>query len=118
VDVLIRTVEELKAVIEQNPFDGKESDRHRLYVTFLKKEPSPVTFLKRQPSPPLQQELCDGSTGIEEFRVVCRTLYSLIDKKSAQKPRFSNNFIEKHFEMAATTRNWRSVNRILELAEA
>ncbi|MEX0905099.1 MAG: DUF1697 domain-containing protein [Balneolaceae bacterium] len=104
--VLIRTIPELENIIYENPFEGRVTDRHKLYVTFFKVEPSPDK----------QQELLSYRNDVEEFTVRKRELYSLIDKKTSQKPLFSNNFIEKHFGMPATTRNWKTVNNILNLA--
>lgn len=105
-EVIIRTASELENIVHQNPFEGREDDRHKLYVTFFKVEPTQDII----------QELLSLRSDIEQFTIRKRELFSLIDKKAPQKSRFSNNFIEKHFNIPATTRNWRSVIKILELA--
>jgi uncharacterized protein (DUF1697 family) len=36
-------------------------------------------------------------------------------KKTGEKEIFSNNYVEKILKIPGTTRNWNTVNRILEL---
>lgn len=106
--VLIRTISDFEKLVLENPFEGRQTEGHKLYVTFFQVEPSPGK----------QQELLSFRNEREEFTVRKRELFSLIDKKAPGKPLFSNTFIEKHFEMPATTRNWRSINKILSLARS
>lgn len=106
VPVMIRTRDQLKNIIDQNPFKGQDDDPFMLYVTF---------FLET-PSKEKQQELKALSSDIEKFDFVNGELFSLIDKETDQKPNFSNNFVEKLIGIPGTGRNWRSVNKIYELA--
>lgn len=105
VPVLVRTVEEMRAILDRNPFDDK--DGWMLYVTFL---------YDRPPGDKIR-ELEEQSGEIEKFRIEEREVYSFVDKQTDKKPNFTNGFIEKHFGMHATSRNLRTVNKILELAE-
>lgn len=106
VPVMIRTREQLKNLIDKNPFDGQDEDPFMLYVTF---------FLK-PPSENKQKELAALSRDIEKFEFLNDELFSLIDKKTDQKVNFSNAFVEKTIGIPGTGRNWRSVNRIYEMA--
>lgn len=106
VPVVIRTAGEMEAVLDRVPFESKEG--WRLYITFL---PS-------APSSDISVELESLSSGIEKFRVLKREVFSFVNKKTSKKPNFSNNFIEKHFDMQGTTRNLRTVRKIQELASA
>lgn len=106
VPVMIRTREELKNLIDQNPFDSREEDPFMLYVTF---------FLENPPEEK-QEKLKALSSDIEQFEFLDGDLFSLIDKKTDLKIKFSNNYIEKIIGVPATGRNWRSVNKIYEMA--
>jgi uncharacterized protein (DUF1697 family) len=104
VPVVIRMIHELKKVIKNNPFgDIKTEEKSRLYVTFLSEVPP---FDVR------------GSLGVycndaEYARVVNREVY--IYSPNYGKTCFSNTFIEKKLRVAATTRNWATINKIVEL---
>lgn len=104
VPVVIRMILDLKKVIKNNPFgDIKTEDKSKLYVTFLSEVPS---FDVR------------GSLGVysndaEYARVVNREVY--IYSPNYGKTCFSNTFIEKKLRVSATTRNWATINKIVEL---
>ncbi len=106
VPVMIRTREQLITLIKNNPFDGKNEDPFRLYITF---------FLE-PPSPEKQKKLVDQSNDIEMFEFVNGDLFSLIDKITDQKVNFSNGFVEKIIGIPGTGRNWKTVNKMIELA--
>lgn len=106
VPVMIRTLEQLNDLIENNPFDGMDVDPFRLYVTFFQ-EPPPKEK---------QQELKALSNSIEKFNFVQDELFSLVNKKTDQKVNFSNSYVEKIIGIPGTGRNWRSVNKIFEIA--
>lgn len=108
VPVMIRTSEDLKHLINNNPFDGQNEDPFRLYVTF---------FLETPPKEK-QQELTSMSSDIEQFEFLNGELFSLIDKETDQKTNFSNNYVEKIIGIPGTGRNWRSVNKIFEMASS
>lgn len=106
VPVMIRTKRELKNLIDHNPFDGQNEEPFRLYVTF---------FLEN-PRPEKQEELIAQSSNIEKFEFLDGHLFSLINKKTDQKVNYSNNYVERLIGIPATGRNWKSVNKIYEIA--
>ena len=57
------------------------------------------------------------SSDIEKFQFRGRDMYSLIDKQTKKKLFFSNGFVEKKLAVIATSRNLRTVQKVLELAE-
>lgn len=105
VPVLIRTPDELDAIMKALPFKQKEGWKG--YISFLSGEPSSE----------LKQKLESESSGIEKFRFRERELYSFIDKQTEEKPLFSNGFVEKKLTVIATSRNLRTVQNILDLAD-
>ncbi len=104
VAVIIRSLNELKSIIKNNPFDTiKPETRSRYYVTLLEDIPA---FDVR------------GSLGVysndaEYARVVGREVY--IYSSNYGKTCFSNTFIEKKLHMEATTRNWSMLTKIIDL---
>lgn len=106
VPVIIRTPEYLGKLINNNPFEGENKDPFRLYITY---------FLKT-PSKEKQEELISLSSDIEKFDFVEGDLFSLVNKKTDQKVNFSNGFVEKIIGIPGTSRNWRTVNNMVEMA--
>lgn len=108
VTVMICTPDEFEALLNKNPFDGMDEDPYRLYITFF----------RNKPSSSMQIELTEKSNEFEKFEFVNGVLFSLINKKSGQKEMFSNQFVEKSTGTPATTRNRKSVTKILALAQS
>ncbi|GAA4468131.1 DUF1697 domain-containing protein [Nemorincola caseinilytica] len=104
VDIMLRLLSEMEEIVQNNPLTTiKTEEKNRLYVTFLSEVPA---FDVR------------GSLGVysndaEYARVVNREVY--IYSNNYGKTCFSNTFIEKKLGVKATTRNWATVNKMLEL---
>jgi uncharacterized protein (DUF1697 family) len=104
VTVLLRMVHELKNVIKNNPFNHIRSDETRnLYVTFL----------SNYPSYDVHGALGVYSNDAEDARLVKREVYIL--SSNYGKTCFPNSLIEKKLGVSAITRNWMTLNKILEL---
>ena len=101
--VLVRSASELAAVLEGDPFGDPET----MHVTFLAEKPaaSRVSALDPDRSPP------------DEFRVIGREVY-LRCPNGYGRSKLSNAYFEKQLDVAATTRNWRTVTKLTELARA
>jgi len=54
------------------------------------------------------------ATGRERFRILNREIY-LYCPDGYGRTKLSNNAIEKKLSVVATTRNWRTVNALLEM---
>jgi uncharacterized protein (DUF1697 family) len=107
VSVLVKTPKEMAQVIHDNPFPKLAGvDHSRLYVTFLS-----------APAPPTAESTLKGlATQQEQFHTGRREIY-LYCPNSYGKTKLSNTAIEKKLGVVATTRNWRSVNALLALAQ-
>lgn len=106
VPVLLRTPDELAAVLAQNPFAGQAGlDESKLYVTFLS-EPAPSAAGKilRGLAAPAEEVAARG----REIFLYCPGGYG--------NTKVSNTAIERTLGVQATTRNWRTVNALRELA--
>lgn len=104
VTAVVRTFDDVRNVIKNNPFVTiKTEEKTKLYVTFL----------SETPNYDVRGSLGVYSNDAEYARVVNRDVY--IFSGNYGKTCFSNSFIEKKLGVEATTRNWATVNKILEL---
>lgn len=106
VPVIIRTINEMMAVAVSNPFlKNKDNSGGKYYVTFLEKEPDPA-YLAR---------IRRGDFLPDRFIVSGREIY-LDCAGGYGTTKLSNTFFENKLNVKATTRNWNTVNKLLELA--
>ena len=103
VKVLIRTKDEFKKVIENNPFKGKEIDK--IYVIFL----SEVPLIK-----PVD-EINTIKDKKEEFAIFSKEVYLYLPNNYG-RTKLNNNFFERKLKVNGTTRNLRTVNKLFEIA--
>lgn len=101
---VLRTLDELKHVIGRYPFEQQNTDDDRKRY---------VTFLSAPPIDSLKNVLDAYANEKEDLRLINREVYILTTSYGDTK--FSNTFIEKKLKVAATTRNWATVNKVLEL---
>lgn len=101
VTVLLRSPDDLAKVTAAKPFAGGEN----VHVTFLDGEPDPskVEAVHHDAYPP------------DEFEVIGREVY-LRCPNGYGRSKLVNSFWEKKLGVAATTRNWRTVERLLGMA--
>lgn len=102
--VLIRTKNDLKKLIDNNPFAKK--DNSKLLVTLLSDTPLQSSI----------DEITKIKDDSEEFFIFGKEIY-LFCPNGYGKSKLSNNFFERKLKLSATTRNWKTVNKLLELAE-
>ena len=106
VPVLVRTSGEMRALIEGNPFlKQKGIDPWKLYVTFLL-EAAPKNALKNLER--LSGQPDRFYVGQQEIYLYCPGGYG--------RTKLSNTAFEKALSIRATTRNWKTVNTLFEMA--
>lgn len=103
VPVLLRSREELDAVIEGNPFPEQE-DFVKLLVTFLESDPG-ADKQAALASPPKE-------TGV--LALVGREVYVHVPDGYGRS-KLSNTFVEKKTGVVGTTRNWKSVLKLRDM---
>ncbi len=95
----------LKVVSENSPFINERNEStDRLYVTFLKDEPNAE----------LAEKFKAFDNKPDEFVLKGKVLYGFVPV-SYGNTKFSNNFIENKLKTTATTRNWKTVLKLLEM---
>lgn len=105
VPVIIRTIAEMKKVLSGNPFQKQKGiDFERLYVTFLADEPKKVELEK--------VEKLDFTP--EKFNIIGKEVY-LYCPNGYGRTKLNNNFFENKLKVVATTRNWNTVNKLVEM---
>lgn len=103
--LVIRTVDEIKTILEKNPFDRlKLPASTKLYVSLHKEK------MKSLPKIPLVSEKQD----VEIIKITGREIYS-ITREINGRFGFPNNFIEAELNIKVTTRNWNTLNKVAEL---
>ena len=107
VHVLVRTHDDLAALARANPFLKSGADGARLHVTFL----------ADRPGAELVRAVSSFDAGVDEFCVIGREVY-LHCPNGYGKTKINNGFFEKRLAAIATTRNWNTVTKLLELASA
>jgi len=103
VAVLVRTKDELARVARGNPFPKAEPNR--LHVAFLDAKPTAARA----------RALEAFAAGPDEVRVRGREVY-LHTPRGYGNSKLSGPFIEKQLQVAATARNWNTVEKLLALA--
>jgi len=103
VTVVIRTREEMLKVIRGFPFASREEDFS--HVTFLSDSPSTV------PAEEIERVRGRG----EKLSISGDVVY-LYCPKGYGRTKLTNSLFEKRLGVAATTRNWRTVNSLYALA--
>ena len=107
-EVIVRTASELRDAIARNPFAKRRGiDPSRLLVTFL----------ARDPGPEARDRVLRVKTDPEELRIEGRELYIYYPNGMA-RPKLSWAAIEKTLKTSGTGRNWNTVTKLLEIAEA
>jgi len=108
VPVLLKTSKEIDQIVSDNPLlKEKGIDHSKLHVTFLSDAPPKMAVKVLEPL----------ATSRERFRILNREIY-LYCPDGYGRTKLSNNAIEKKLSVVATTRNWRTVNTLLEMCRS
>jgi uncharacterized protein (DUF1697 family) len=106
-DVILRTAAEMQDAIARNPFAGRKGiEPNRLLVVFLNADPGDEARLK------VRAIKCDP----EELFIDGRELY--IYYTNMARPKLNMTHVEKAVKTTWTGRNWNSVTKLLEMAQA
>ena len=107
VSLIVRTVEEMEHILNNNPFLKKNKDEiNRFYVTFLSEAPKQEYVAKTN----------ELNFTPDKFIISGKEVYLLIPV-SYGNTKLSNNFFENKLKVTATTRNWKTVNELVRIAK-
>jgi uncharacterized protein (DUF1697 family) len=107
VSVICRTAAEIESVINRNPYaEMVDFAPEKLYLTFLAEVPQPdkLEAIKAFTFEPEQYTISG-----QEVYVYCQNGYG--------NTKLENLFFEKKLKVTATTRNWRTVNKLVDMSQ-
>lgn len=106
VPVLVKYAEELRSIIDTNPYNN-QNDLEQKLIYF-------VLFLEL-PNNKLLNAFKEESYPDEEFTIIKDCLY-LNCRQGYGNAKLNNNLIERKLKIIATTRNYRTMSKLLEMA--
>jgi len=108
IKVLILTKNELITIFNSNPFLAKDPsmDISKLHVTLLNKKPdiTGITHIDIL-----------VTTSDDKFQLIDNTIYLQCPNGSGNT-KLSNNLFEKKLKVNATTRNWKTITKLVEIS--
>jgi len=110
VSVFVLDKDNLDKAVIHNPFtEGREEEApgfKKLYVTFLSETPSDENM----------EKLLQSSIGDDLIEVIGDVLYFKLESKASDS-KLSNNLTESKLKVRATTRNWNTTLKLLNMME-
>jgi uncharacterized protein (DUF1697 family) len=107
VPVIVKELGEWKDIVSKNPFINKrKEDTAKLHVTFLSEEPESVHLSKMK----------EVKFEHDEFILSEKAIY-LFCPNGYGNTKLNNTFFENKLKVNATTRNWKTVNELMNMAE-
>jgi uncharacterized protein (DUF1697 family) len=105
--VILRNARELRDVIANNPFVESGGPEDFMHVMFLAGQPAAraVAALDPDRSPP------------DRFTVRGKEIYLLLPN-GAGRSKLTNAWFDSKLKTVSTSRNWRTVNKLLQMAES
>ncbi len=107
VPVIVRRLNELQALIDNNPFYNHDADVNQLHLTFLKESPTAENTDKT----------LSYNYEPDKFEIDNKAVFIFCAGKYHQS-KLTNNFFEKSLKVGATTRNWKTVLKLQELCQS
>ena len=109
VPVIVRTKEELLNIQSSNPFVKNEDEKQELINTLH------LTFLEEVPTTENIEKAKEIESKIDDrFEIIGNNIFVFCEEKY-HTSKLTNNFFEKKLKTKATTRNWKTIEKLTEL---
>lgn len=107
VPVMIRTTQQIQDTISRNPFSAKPYEAKRIFVAFL----------NELPCPELLKAMDQMDYGKEEYVInkELKAIYFYVPDFAKYK--LDTTLFEKKLKIQATSRNWKTTNKLVELSK-
>lgn len=106
VPVIVRTVEELQQAVAANPFYASpDADIERLHLTFLKTTPEADKL----------DAINEINHSPDKFAIIGNHAFVYCSGRYSES-KLTNAFFEKKLKVPATTRNWKTVLKLMDLS--
>jgi uncharacterized protein (DUF1697 family) len=104
VPVILRTAEEMREVVDNNPFLNQGNSENALHVMFLANLPEPAAIASLDPdrSPP------------DRFIIRRREVY-LLFPQGLSRSKLTTSYFDSNLRTTGTVRGWRTVTNLLQL---
>jgi uncharacterized protein (DUF1697 family) len=102
--VMVRTIDEIKDAVANNPFADEEFEDKLFHLVFLAEKLSDEKA----------ELLLSNNKDSEKFALRNREVYCLL-RDGVADSLLGKKYIDNKLKVAATARNWRTLNKILEL---
>ncbi len=106
VPVIVRTAKEFKTSIKNNPFFDENADIKQFHLTFLKEKPKKENI----------ENILTYNYKPDKYKIDNKDVFIYCAGKYHES-KLINNFFEKKLKVGATTRNWKTVLKLLELSK-
>lgn len=106
VSVIVVTPDDLKSVIKNNPFADEPIEEPQPYVAFLSEKPADSNI----------EALKNVDFQNDRYAILEKTMY-LHYANGAGTTKLSNAVIEKKLKLTATSRNWKTIKKLIELSD-
>ncbi len=107
VSTIVKNIDELKQTVANNPFT---EDKKKLVEHFH------VTFLATTPEKANVDSITKLTFGDDAFAIIDKAVY-LYCPNSYSNSKLTNGFFENKLKVIATTRNWKTCNELVNIAE-
>ena len=104
--VMVRSIDEIREAVENNPFANEEFEDKLFHLVFLAEKLSDEKA----------ELLLSHNRETEKFAVRGREVYCLL-RNGVADSLLGKKFIDNKLKTPATARNWRTIRKIIELAE-
>ena len=100
--VFIRTKDDFEKIVKNNPFTKQETES--TYVTLLSQAPAEIPA-----------DLDKFKAPNDKYKIINDVIYFYCPDGYG-KTKLSNNLFEKKLNVNATTRNWNTINKLIQIA--
>ncbi len=107
VPVIIRTDDEIEQAISNNPFLINKAEVEGFFLTFLKDVPSSKKL----------ESIKSFDFSPDKFEVIGKDIFGFC-AGNYHKTKLSNQFFESKLKVSATTRIWKTANKLVEMANS
>ena len=107
VEVFVRSLAELREIIEKNPFQNQPNRESNRVV---------VLFLAARPGAAAQDDLLKAYAGPEEFFITGQEMY-IYYTNGMGRSKLSLSLIEKKLKTVGTARNWNTILQLQKLLQ-
>lgn len=104
IKTIVRSIKEIENIVKNNPFDGQFENDKDLHVFFLDEE---------MPKEKVELLLSNNNEN-EQYFVRNREIFCWL-KVSVLDSLMGKDYIAKKLKVSSTARNWRTVNKVLEI---